>query len=367
MAGVPYNPNVPWRAPGTDNRPDGIGRQDPNVRVLSDGRIARRVLPSRGYGGRVQGRGGASESGNWWDDLFGGGSGGGGGGYNMSAAIKAQYDRARGDAKGRYDGADAKLGDIYGKLKASYEGLPAGTAVRFDQAIRANNEGTDRLISEARARIAQEAAKRAAVYEELGVGAPPTATAGDASAAAGEAERAIGDLSTTGANWAGFMGAGRESQITRDNLNITGAADAGTLARDNLLDAYQAYLDNLGLQEQQAMLSARGSGGGGGGGGGGGMMSDIQKAIIGKKLAEEEGVYLNSWMADAYGPQAGGGGGNAFFDKLAGYGMQPEQFYQGMFDWAGNSMNQGNYWAQQLNNGTMSPEAAYWFSQNMKM
>lgn len=175
---------------------------------------------------------------------------GGSAGYDMSPAIRAQYQSLRDTAATRKGSTDAELTNIYNKLQESYKDLPAQTAQRYQASIQGAQSGSDKLVQDARNRIDAEAAARAAAFAELGLGGP-----GQLSGQQAEAERGIGDINTSTANWAGLLGAQQQAQVTRDNLNYTGAADAGTLAKEDLLRRYNAYLDNLAAQEQQALAA----------------------------------------------------------------------------------------------------------------
>ena len=105
----------------------------------------------------------------------------------------------------------------------------------LDQAIAANEAQANRFVDSERSRIDQENADRAQTYAALGIADPQTPIVGDPSRAAGESEKAIGNILENAQNWSGFMGAGRESQVNRDQANLSGAIGAGALAQDSLL------------------------------------------------------------------------------------------------------------------------------------
>lgn len=173
---------------------------------------------------------------------------GGSPGYDMSPAIKAQYQALRDKSATRKGEAETGLTNLYNKLQESYKGLPEQTNQRYAAAIQGSQAGSDKLVQDTRARIDSEAAARAAAFAELGIGG-----GGQLSAQQAEMERGIGDVNAATANWGGLLGAQQQAQVTRDNLNYTGAADAGTLAKEDLLRRYNAYLDSLDVQEQQAL------------------------------------------------------------------------------------------------------------------
>lgn len=177
---------------------------------------------------------------------------GGSAGYDMSPAIRAQYQAMRDKAATRKGESDTALTDLYNKLSESYKPMPEQTKQRYEASIGGAQAGANQLINSTRARIDAEAAQRAAAFAELGLG-----NSGQLTGQQTEMERGIGDVSNAAANWGGLLGAQQQSQMTRDNLNITGAADAGVMAKEDLLRRYNAYLDNLESQEQQA-LSAPG-------------------------------------------------------------------------------------------------------------
>lgn len=182
---------------------------------------------------------------------------GGSGGYDMSPAIRAQYQSMRDAAATRQNQSNVDLTALYANLQKSYEGMPAQTNQRYGAAIQGAQAGSNQLIDDTRARIDSEAAQRASAFAELGLG-----NDGSLSQSQGQMERGVGDIANTAANWGGLLGAQQQGQVTRDNLNYTGAADAGVLAKEDLLRRYNSYLDNVSMQEQQA-LSAPGVRGGG--------------------------------------------------------------------------------------------------------
>lgn len=182
---------------------------------------------------------------------------GGSAGYDMSPAIRAQYQSMRDAAATRQNQGNADLTALYTNLQKSYEGMPAQTNQRYGAAIQGAQASSNQLISDTRARIDSEAAQRASAFAELGLG-----NDGSLSQAEGQMERGVGDVANTAANWGGLLGAQQQSQVTRDNLNYTGAADAGVLAREDLLRRYNSYLDNVSMQEQQALSSPGVRGGG---------------------------------------------------------------------------------------------------------
>lgn len=182
---------------------------------------------------------------------------GGSAGYDMSPSIRAQYQSMRDTAATRKGESDTELTNLYSNLQKSYEGMPAQTNERYSAAIQGGQDGANQLMSDTRARIDSEAAQRASAFAELGLG-----NDGSLSQSSAQMERGNANVANTAANWGGLMGAQQQSQVTRDNLNYTGAADSGVLAKEDLLRRYNSYLDNVSMQEQQA-LSAPGVRGGG--------------------------------------------------------------------------------------------------------
>ncbi len=208
-----------------------------------------------------------------------GGGGGGGGYYDPRPEIQAQYQAQRDKAATRKGEVSGEYTKLYGQLADAYKPLEAQTGQRYQQAAAQSAAGSQELINATQSRINEEAAKRAAAYAELGIEGPQ-ATAGEATGQAAEAQNAMGNLSQISGNWAGLMGAQQQAEQGRNQLDYTGAVDAGTLAQEQLTRNYNAFLDNLALQEQADLASAQPSySGGGGGGGGSSIPSGIQSAL----------------------------------------------------------------------------------------
>lgn len=212
-------------------------------------------------------------------EFFGGGGGGGGSYYDPRPAIQAQYQAQRDKAGARKGEVSGEYTKLYGQLADAYKPLGEQTGQRYQQAAAASAAGSEGLINATQSRINEEASKRAAAYAELGIEGPQ-ATAGEATGQAAEAQNAMTNLSQIGGNWAGLMGAQQQAEQGRNQLDYTGAVDAGTMAQDQLTRNYNAFLDNLALQEQADLAGAQPSySGGGGGGGGSSIPSGVQNAI----------------------------------------------------------------------------------------
>lgn len=209
-----------------------------------------------------------------------GGSGGGGGGsyYDPRPEIQAQYQAQRDKAATRKGEVSGEYTKLYGQLADAYKPLEAQTGQRYQQAAAESAAGSQELINATQSRINEEAAKRAAAYAELGIEGPQ-ATAGEATGQAAEAQNAMGNLSQISGNWAGLMGAQQQAEQGRNQLDYTGAVDAGTLAQEQLTRNYNAFLDNLALQEQADLAGAQPTYSGGGGGGGSSLPSGVQSAL----------------------------------------------------------------------------------------
>lgn len=235
--------------------------------------------------------------------LTGGGGGGGGGSYyDPRPEIQAQYQAQRDKAATRKGEVSGEYTKLYGQLADAYKPLEAETQQRYQQAAAASAAGSEGLINATQSRINEEAAKRAAAYAELGIEGPQ-ATAGEATGQAAEAQNAMGNLSQISGNWAGLMGAQQQAEQGRNKLDYTGAVDAGTLAQEQLSRNYNAFLDNLALQEQADLAGAQPSysGGGGGGGGGSSLPSGVQSALWNEYLTSM-GLITPEQSGSAYTP-----------------------------------------------------------------
>ena len=226
--------------------------------------------------------------------LLGLGGGGGGGGYDPRPGIREQYQQQRDAAARRKGETSTELGNIYTNLANAYKPISAQTQQRYTDASNAAQAGSQNLINSTQARINEEAAKRAAAFGELGI-AGPAGQEGVSPAAAAEAQYNMGNLSNTAANWGGLLGAQGQAERGRNELDYTGAVDSGTLAQDQLTRNYNAYLDNLGAQEAQALASAVPSGGGGGGGGGSSLPAGVQNLLWGNAL-QQMGIDASSLL-----------------------------------------------------------------------
>lgn len=225
--------------------------------------------------------------------LLGLGGGGGGGGYDPRPGIREQYQQQRDAAARRKGETSTELGNIYTNLANAYKPISAQTQQRYTDASNAAQAGSQNLINSTQARINEEAAKRAAAFGELGI-AGPAGQEGASPTAAAEAQYNMGNLSNTAANWGGLLGAQGQAERGRNELDYTGAVDSGTLAQDQLTRNYNAYLDNLGAQEAQALASAVPSGGGGGGGGSS-LPAGVQNLLWGNAL-QQMGIDASSLL-----------------------------------------------------------------------
>lgn len=222
-----------------------------------------------------------------------GGGGGGGGGYDPRPGIREQYAQQRDSAARRKGETSTELGNIYTGLANAYKPISAQTQQRYTDAGNAAQAGSQGLISATQARINEEAAKRAAAFGELGI-AGPAGQEGASTGVAAEAEYNMGNLSNTAANWGGLLGAQGQAERGRNDLDYTGAVDSGALAQDQLTRNYNAYLDNLGAQEAQALAGAVPSGGGGGGGGSS-LPAGVQNLLWGNAL-QQMGIDASSLL-----------------------------------------------------------------------
>lgn len=225
--------------------------------------------------------------------LLGIGGGGGGGGYDPRPGIRDQYAQQRESAARRKGETSTELGNIYTGLANAYKPISAQTQQRYTDAGNAAQAGSQGLISATQARINEEAAKRAAAFGELGI-AGPAGQEGASTGVAAEAEYNMGNLSNTAANWGGLLGAQGQAERGRNDLDYTGAVDSGALAQDQLTRNYNAYLDNLGAQEAQALAGAVPSGGGGGGGGSS-LPAGVQNLLWGNAL-QQMGIDASSLL-----------------------------------------------------------------------
>lgn len=183
---------------------------------------------------------------------------GGGGGYDNRGAVRDQYNTMRNSATTGRDETRTRLEDLYRQLAESYAGQADQTKQRYNDAIGASQAGANQLIDDTRSRIDQEAAQRNAMYAQMGI------SGGDPfSQSRGQAERGIGDVANTSANWSGLMGAQQQAQMTRDNQSYLGAKDQGTISLDDMQRRYDAYNRQLDAQEQQALMGAYSPGSGG--------------------------------------------------------------------------------------------------------
>lgn len=171
----------------------------------------------------------------------------GGSSWDNSQAIRDQYQSRRDKSAQRKGETEAELTKLYDNLAASYEPYPEQTKQRYTDARLASEAGSNRLIADTRARMDQEAASQNSAFAELGLGG------GGMSSSTSEANRGIGDVQNTSSNWSGLLNAQQNSQVNRDNINIQGSRDQGVLAKDDLVRRYNAYLDQLDAEEQDAL------------------------------------------------------------------------------------------------------------------
>lgn len=302
MAGVPYNPGTPIAQAkaaltgGPPSKSSGGGKVYKGTPLKPNNDHIFKKGANKPYTG----------GGTDWDafiaDLlgqYGDGGGGGGGGYGGGGGGGVDISAVLAAARAKYNETDAKLGDLYGDLAKTYEPLPGQTKTRYDQALAANSAETTRIVQANQQRTDQEAQAAAAAAARLGISGP----APEQAETAKEAQYGNQQLQLQSQNWAGLMGTARESQVGRDNANLQGARDAGTLARDELRKQYDEYVAGL-----QAQAASGGGGGGGGYGGGGGsrgsstgnkLLDKMNEAMLVYALAQK-GVYSNAWSASAY-------------------------------------------------------------------
>lgn len=183
---------------------------------------------------------------------------GGGGGYDNRQKVRDMYATLRGGASTGNEETKTRLADLYNKLAQSYAGAAEQTKQRYTDAMAAGQAGSNSLIADTQARINQEAAARNAMYAQMGIGGGDSFSRSQA-----EAQRGMGDIGNTAANWAGLMNAQMSGQMTRDNQNYLGAKDQATVSLDDLQRRYDAYLRQLDAQEQSALMNAYSPGSGG--------------------------------------------------------------------------------------------------------
>jgi hypothetical protein len=257
---------------------------------------------------------------------------GGGGGYDRRDEVRDQYNTMRNSATTGRDETRTRLEDLYAQLAQSYAGQADQTKQRYNDAIGASQAGSNQLINETRARIDQEAAQRNAMYAQMGI------SGGDPfSQSRAQAERGIGDIGNTSANWSGLLGAQQQAQMTRDNQSYLGAKDQGTISLDDMQRRYDAYNRQLDAQEQQALMGAYQPGSGGGMVNTSGISDDLYNQVMMQGL-QDEGVLRQS--------------DQDWFSRQE-YMMQyPEYYFQ-----TGNSGSGGNTVPYSLNPGqrTSSP------------
>jgi hypothetical protein len=286
------------------------------------------------------GSGGGGGGGGW------GGGGGGGGDGGLGAALAA--------ALGQYNDTDAKLGDLYGDLAKTYEPMAGQTKQRYDQAIEGAKKGTEKIVAENRQRVDQETAAAAAAAQRMGIGGNAVADE-----ARKESEYANSQLQLQQGDWGGLMGTAREAQVGRDNANLQGARDAGTIAREELRKQYEEYVAGL-----RATIRPSGGGGGGGrsgggGGGGGGsrtgnkLLDKMNEAMLVYALGKGKGVYTSAWAFDAYGPEKQRG--------AAALGVSPAQYNSAARAFAQGGTSSGARYIQ----GGGSPTLAEHFAKFM--
>jgi len=207
---------------------------------------------------------------------------GGGGGYDRRGEVRDQYNTMRNSATTGRDETNTRLQDLYDQLAQSYAGQADQTKQRYNDAIGASQAGSNQLINDTRARIDQEAAQRNAMYAQMGIaGGDPF------SQSRGQAERGIGDVANTSANWSGLMGAQQQAQMTRDNQSYLGAKDQGTISLDDVQRRYDAYNRQLDAQEQQALMGAYQPGSGGGMVNTSGISDDLYNQVMMQDLMDQ--------------------------------------------------------------------------------
>ena len=172
----------------------------------------------------------------------------GGSSWDNSQQIRDEYQQQRDQAAGRQSTATNDLTRLYNDLTASYEPLAGQTEQRYQQLIGQSNAGSDALAQATQDRINQEAANRAAMYAMMGVGG-----SGVSSLAQNQAERGLGDIRNTQANWGGLLGAQQGAEVNRNKVDLQGSRDQGVLSKEDLNRRYQSFLDQLQLQETQAL------------------------------------------------------------------------------------------------------------------
>lgn len=168
--------------------------------------------------------------------------------WDNSQQIRDQYQQQRDQASGRRDTASGDLSRLYTDLAATYEPMAGQTQQRYQQLIGQSAQGSDALVNATTQRINQEAANRAAMYAQMGVGG-----SGESSLAQNQAQRGLGDIQNTAANWGGLLNAQQGAEVNRNNVDLQGARDQGTLSQEDLTRRYQRFLDELQLQETQAL------------------------------------------------------------------------------------------------------------------
>lgn len=172
----------------------------------------------------------------------------GGSSWDNSQKIRDEYQQQRDQASGRRDTASGDLSRLYTDLAATYEPMAGQTQQRYQQLIGQSAQGSDALVNATTQRINQEAANRAAMYAQMGVGG-----SGESSLAQNQAQRGLGDIQNTAANWGGLLNAQQGAEVNRNNVDLQGARDQGTLSQEDLSRRYQRFLDQLQLQETQAL------------------------------------------------------------------------------------------------------------------
>jgi hypothetical protein len=177
------------------------------------------------------------------------------GGYDNRGAVNKKYDDTKANVTKNKNEADTKLTNLYGQLGDLYKAIPEQTRQRYLDSINAGQAGSEGLNRETRNRIDMEAAQRAAAYASMGVGG-----SGESTAAQGQMERGVGDVNAAQANWAGLMGGQQNAEMNRNQLDITGAADQGTMVRGDLATRYNDYLNQLEQQRQGELAGAVGGG-----------------------------------------------------------------------------------------------------------
>ena len=164
--------------------------------------------------------------------------------------VRERYDQMRSQAEGRYGRASGDLGQLYDQLASAYQGLPEQAAERFRIASEGGTAETERLIAAATARVNEEAAQRASQAAELGIDPMEMTELNEA------ADYGSEQIGRTGANWSGLMGALSTTEQTRGQLAYEGALDTGVMAKQDLLNRYQDYLQMLDQQESQELMNA---------------------------------------------------------------------------------------------------------------